>query len=89
MKNGSQLRKLLVSKDFKNHWNSKLDGEKNKILPPEFKEAVKTEPLIANKGWHYWSTKPAEEILRDNLVEKTLESFKAAKPINDFLSNPL
>ena len=46
------FRELLESSDFQAKYGE-IKGEKNKVLPSEFKEAAKKEPLIANKQYYF------------------------------------
>ena len=89
MKNPNELHKLLDNPKFKKHWGGELNGDKNKIFPPEFKEAAKAEPLIANKGWHYWYKGEVDDIAREDLIEWVIEYFKAGQPVNLFFQNAL
>ncbi len=63
-----------------------LRGEKNKILPKEFKDLVPTEPLIANKQLYYIANIDKKMITSDKLLDHLLEYYYAAKPMKDFLT---
>ena len=89
VKNGDELHKLLGEAGFKKYWPSELSGEKNKVLPPEFKAAAEKEPLIFNKGWHYWRQYDVDEILRDDLADWVAKHFKAGAQVNDFFKTAL
>lgn len=82
----SGLHKLLANKKFTAMWGNKgLQGEKNKVLLKEFKEAAESEPLIFNKGFHYWQEYQIDEVLRDDLLIWVVKHFKAAKDVNAYL----
>ena len=84
----SILKKVLNNKDFKEKFGE-LQGEKNKILPPEFKEAAKEEPLIANKNFYCMAELDSSNILKDDLDEIIMSYYKAAKPVNDYLKSAM
>lgn len=62
-----------------------IRGEKNKILPAEFKEAGERQPLIYNKQFYYWAEYPGEDITREDLADFVMSHFHAAQPMNEFL----
>lgn len=64
-------------------------GEKNKVLPPELKEAAAKQPLLYNKQFYYWSEHPALEITREDLPEFVMGHIRAAQPMNRFLTKGL
>jgi uncharacterized protein (TIGR02453 family) len=78
------FKKLYSAKDFKELFNG-VEGERNKVLPPEFKEVVNDEPLIANKQFYYHATLPAGKITDAKLMELVMEHYKAMRPMNAFL----
>ena len=88
-KNSNELRRQIKDKDFRKYFNGEIHGEKNKILPPEFKESVKNEPLIANKGWHYWNHYSADKITKPDFLTFISDHFKAGQKINSFLKEAL
>ncbi|MDQ3099923.1 MAG: DUF2461 domain-containing protein [Bacteroidota bacterium] len=79
------FKKLYAAKDFVDHFGS-IQGEKNKVLPPEFKELAKTEPLIANKQFYYSATLPAKSVSEPDLIETIMRHYKAMWPMNAFLA---
>lgn len=88
-KDAVSLNKIINSTQFKKYWGGELFGDKNKILPAEFKEAAKEEPLIANKGWHYWKDYDVDVILSKDLIERIITAYKAGQPLNRYLTNAL
>ncbi len=78
------FKKLYQAKAFVDHFG-KVEGEKNKVLPPGFKDPVKEEPLIANKQFYYHATLPAKKITDPGLMDLLLEHYKAMRPMNTFL----
>lgn len=85
MHEGTELQKLLKAKAFRERFGE-LKGEKNKVLPAEFKQAALKEPLIANKQFYYWAELSKKDVANGDIVGLLFEHYKAAKPIDDFLS---
>ncbi len=79
------FKKLRSSKKFIDSFQT-IKGEANKRIPPEFKELFETEPLIANKQFYYINLQKADFVTSKNLKKDILNLWKAAKPLNDFLS---
>ena len=84
MQDPETFRALLSDKNFASRFGE-LKGEKNKVLPPEFKEAAKKEPLLANKQFYFMAELDPENALRPDFADFAVEYFKAAKAVNDFL----
>lgn len=63
-----------------------IRGEKNKIIPTEFKEAAENEPLIFNKQWYFMTEYPAEKVLSDDLDVLLENAYLANKPLEDFFN---
>ena len=63
-----------------------IKGDAIKRIPAEYKEGFKVEPLIANKQFYYVKEFKADIILTDELLPLIIDYWKAAKPMNDFLS---
>ena len=87
MEDGKRLHKLIKAKAFVDLFDGELHGEKNKVLPKEFKEAAQNEPLLFNKAWHFWKNYPAKELLRDDLLKFVVKHFKAANKVNAFFKD--
>ncbi|MBI5706974.1 MAG: DUF2461 domain-containing protein [Armatimonadetes bacterium] len=83
-----EFERLLADPTFKKHFG-KVVGEKNKILPPEFREAAARQPLLYNKQFYYWAELAPETVLRDDLPEFVMEHVRAAGPMNAFLKAAL
>jgi uncharacterized protein (TIGR02453 family) len=78
------FKKLREATAFKAHFNG-VEGERNKVLPPEFKEVAKAEPLIANKQFYFHATLPAKTVTDPRLMELVMEHYKAMRAMNTFL----
>ena len=83
-KDTTGLHKALNDKQFKATYGEIL-GEKNKIIPKEFKEIGASEPLIYNKQFYYFTDLDAKYILSDDLDEKIIDCYRAATPVREFL----
>ncbi|MES2766208.1 MAG: DUF2461 domain-containing protein [Bacteroidota bacterium] len=64
-----------------------LKGEKNKVIPKEFKETFAAQPLVANKQFYYWAELPANIVLKENLAEYLMEYYHAGQNVNEFLKS--
>jgi uncharacterized protein (DUF2461 family) len=53
-KNLKEFNKLIKSKKFVDSFGE-VHGDRNKRIPPEFKEVFEKQPLIANKQFYYFS----------------------------------
>jgi len=80
-----KLDQLRKAKAFKTLFSGEIHGEKNKVLPKEFKAVADEQPLIFNKAFYYFNKLDPETCLRDDLVKLCIDHFKAAQPINAFL----
>ena len=82
---GANLHKALKRKAFKDRYGD-LQGEKNKIIPAEFKQAAISEPLLYNKQFFYWATLNKNLFTSKDAVKDILTYYKAAKPVQDFFA---
>lgn len=83
-KNPDEYIKITGAKSFKDKYGE-IRGEKNKILPPEFKGIEQKLPFIANKSFFFSADLSAKEVLSQKLPDLLLDYYKAGKPVNDFL----
>ena len=82
--NNKEFSKILKEKAFKDKFES-LDGEKSKILPPDYKAFLATQPLIANKQFWYHANLTRKEVTSDKLDSLLYSYFKAGMKMNKFL----
>ena len=82
--NNDAFKKLLNDKAFKEKYGT-LQGDKNKVLEPDYKEFAKTQPLIANKQFWYYAKLTRKDITSDKLDTLVYSYFKAAYKVNRFL----
>lgn len=82
--NNKEFTKLLNDKNFKAKFNT-IIGDKNKVLPAEYKEFEKEQPLIANKQFWFYTNLKRSDITGDNLDKLVLDYYKSAYKVNKFL----
>ncbi len=82
--NNKDFKKLLADKNFVEKFGT-LQGEKNKVLPPDYKEFITEQPLIANKQFWYMTNLTKKEALSEDLEKILLAHFKAGYKMNKFL----
>ncbi|MFN0037722.1 MAG: DUF2461 domain-containing protein [Saprospiraceae bacterium] len=78
------FRSLVFEKNFAEKYGE-IKGEKNKVLPPEFKEAAKKEPFLANKQFYFMTELEPEISLRPQLADFVADYFRAGRALNEFL----
>lgn len=66
-----------------------VQGERNKVLPAEFKGASATQPLIANKQFYVGAELPPRLVTDPGLLVLLLDHFKAMRPLNSWLAAAL
>ncbi len=76
---------LIHNPKFKKRFGE-IEGEKNKIIPSEFKADAEKQALIYNKSFYYHCNFGPEVIVKDNLDEIWLDCYITGKPICDFLN---
>jgi uncharacterized protein (TIGR02453 family) len=82
--NPKEFDKTINLADFKKKFGG-IQGEKNKVLPPEFKTLVEKQPLIANKSFFFMTELSKKEILSPSLAETLMDLYKSARPVNNIL----
>lgn len=83
-KKSDQFLEAIHDRDFVATYGE-VHGEKNKIVPKEFKPVLEKVPEIANKQMYYMSEHAPETIFEDNLLETTLAHWRAARKLEQFL----
>ena len=79
------FRKIIDAPKFKETFD-KFEGDRNKIIPKEFREAAETVPEMYNKSFHYWvAHKGQKTILRNDLASFIVNHYKIADKYNKFL----
>ncbi len=82
--NPGEFETVINATDFKEKFGE-IKGEKNKKLPPEFKDAAEKQPLIFNKQFYYGADLPPKHITSPTLGDLIMEYYFAAKPVKEFL----
>jgi uncharacterized protein (DUF2461 family) len=85
IKHSDELNKLVSDKDFVKRFGE-LRGEKNKVLPKEFKAAAENEPSVFNKHFYFFAEFAPETILQDDFADIVMEYFQASEPMRKFLT---
>ena len=85
IKHSAQLNKLVSDKVFVDKFGE-LRGDKNKMLPKEFKEAAQKQPFVFNKQFYFFASLPPETILREDFGELVMEYFVDSEPMRNFLT---
>lgn len=80
--------KLVNDKKFKNTFEE-IRGEKNKIIPKEFKDEAVHTPLVFNKQFYWFTEFEPELIESDHLMKKTMEIYLANKSMMDFFAKAM
>lgn len=84
VKHPAKFKALYGAKDFKDRFGTIL-GDRNKVLPKEFKLAAATEPLLFNKQFYYGAELPAKTVVDPALPDVLIAHYKAMAPMNAFL----
>lgn len=82
------FRKTIDSKSFKAFFDG-VHGEAIKVLPAEFKEAAKKEPLIANKQFYVAAELPANLVVDPRLMDHLMDHYTAMSPLNRWLAGAM
>ena len=86
--NLDEFAKIIKDKKFVSKFGSIL-GEQHKRVPPEFKDALEKQPLIANKNFYVMATMDSSFITKDKLSEILMEYYFAVKPLLVFFTNAI
>lgn len=86
--NGQDFKALISDKSFTRYFGE-IRGEKNKRLPPDYKELQDEQPLIANKQFYYYSELDPDLITSDQLIDELFLRYEASAKVRQFLHAPL
>jgi uncharacterized protein (DUF2461 family) len=81
----SSFQKVYENPVFKEVFGE-IQGEKNKIIPKELREAAEKEPLIFNKQWYFYTQFEPEMVLDDKLDQLILNCYEAGRPVESFFN---
>lgn len=87
-KNPAAFNKIVSAADFVKHCG-KIQGEVNKIIPAEFREAGEKCKLIYNKQFYYWKELSPSVITSEKLMDTIIDTYKASQPLNKFIISTL
>jgi uncharacterized protein (TIGR02453 family) len=82
-KHPKKLMDLLADKTFKKKWGG-LQGEKNKIISPEFKSVAEKCPFIYNKQFYLWVELNPKMITGNQLLDTIMEHYLAGKEVTQY-----
>ena len=85
MRDGRGFRKVIDAKNFKAMFGT-VQGEANKVLPPEFKAAAAKEPLIANKQFYVGVERSSKLVTDGKLMDLLMDHYLAVCPFNVWLA---
>ncbi len=86
--NMEEFEAAISNPDFVNRWGE-IRGERNKVLPKEFKEAASKQALLFNKSFYYMSEPDASMIDSDDLAEQLMQYYRDSDSMRTFLLNAL
>ena len=78
------FRSLYTAKPFTSRFGTML-GERNKVLPPDLREAAEREPMLYNKQFYWCAELPASKVTSPDLADVIMEHYMAMRPLNEFL----
>ncbi|MBX2982912.1 MAG: DUF2461 domain-containing protein [Flavobacteriales bacterium] len=79
-----RFKALYQDKDFVKYFGT-VQGETNKRLPPELREAAAKEPLLFNKQFYYGAELPPKLVTSPKLPDILMEHYSAMAAMNAFL----
>ena len=82
--NSDEFSSLINDSAFKELFGM-IRGEKNKILPPEFKSAAADQPLLFNKQWYFFAEFTPQHIEQTGLDDLVMKCYQTALPVSTFL----
>ncbi|MHA2098697.1 MAG: DUF2461 domain-containing protein [Candidatus Kariarchaeaceae archaeon] len=83
-----EFNEIISDKNF-NKLYGEVQGQKNKRIPSEFKEAHKVQPLIANKSYYYMTKFDVANITEPDFIEMVTEYHRVGNKLNEFLKSAL
>ncbi|MGV9012940.1 MAG: DUF2461 domain-containing protein [Flavobacteriales bacterium] len=82
--NPAKFKALCADKAFVKHFGT-IQGERNKVMPPEFKTAAVKEPLLYNKQFYFAAELPPKAVVDPKLPEVFIVHYKAMAAMSKFL----
>jgi len=84
-KDASKLRKVLANKEFKKHFKGIDSNDTLKTVPRGFDKDHPAKDLLRNKSFTAGKHFTDSQVLKSTFVKETLKSFKALKPLINYL----
>ncbi len=88
MHDQAKVRAALSEPSFVKHFGS-IRGDVAKTVPKEFADAARSEPLMYNKQFYWWADVPKSVFTSKKCVEKLMEYYHAARPLQLLLEGAL
>lgn len=88
MKHPRKVQNIIANPEFSKIYGE-IKGEKNKRIPKMFQEKAEKIPLLYNKQFYFYKKHSTKEMLRDDLIKRTMTHRFAAKPWNMFVKKAL
>ena len=86
-KSPEKYRKIINAKKFKTYFTNGIEGDKNKILPKEFKPFAEDIPELFHKQFYCMAKhKGATFVKQENLLKVIMDHYMAMRPLNEFLT---
>ncbi|MCP2044748.1 DUF2461 domain-containing protein [Pontibacter sp. HSC-36F09] len=82
------LERIIQAPDFKNRFGG-IQGEQLKTTPKGYDKDNPAIEYLRFKSWNATMPLPDKVVLSKDFMNTLLEGFKAVKPFNDFLREPL
>jgi uncharacterized protein (TIGR02453 family) len=83
-----EFNAIIEAEKFKNIFRQ-IQGDRNKIIPAEFKTTFEKQPLIANKQFYVMRELDSNEYNYNNIFNLIIETYDAMLPLNTFFNQAL
>ena len=87
-KDPKKLDKLCADAKFKKTFGE-IRGEKNKVLPKEFKEIGEKAPILFNKQFYWFTEMPAKTILDKDVIGKVMDAYNVQTKMMNYFAEAL
>ena len=88
MKHADAFKRAINAKPFRDTFSDIL-GEKNKRIPPEFRDAAENLPVLYQKNFYYFFTLSTKDMLEDGLIIKLMKEYKKCDKVSAFFEDAL
>ncbi|MEX1003042.1 MAG: DUF2461 domain-containing protein [Crocinitomicaceae bacterium] len=87
-KNPDSLKKLMSDPSFVSTFGS-IKGEKNKLIPKEFKEIGKKEDLLYNKQFYWYAEMSPQNALKADFIDQVMKVYTANQPLMTYFTKAM